>query len=112
VIQADGQPIDPANTMAYQQLARKMYGGCRVNAAIKPWPQDNKHGRGIRCDLIAVQFAGDDTPFGEGAVDASGMFGAVATAPAGMFGAAPQGAPAMPTAPFGAPAGLPSFFGQ
>jgi len=88
-----------------------------VNAAIKPWPQDNKHGRGIRCDLIAVQFANDDTPFGEGAVDASGMFGAVAGAPAGMFASAPQGAPAMPAAPFAAApanpvAGLPSFFGQ
>jgi hypothetical protein len=112
MIQADGQPIDPTNTMAYQQLARKMYGGCRVNAAIKPWPQDNKHGRGIRCDLIAVQFAADDTPFGEGAVDASGMFGAVAGAPAGMFAPAAAPAPAMPAAPFGAPTGLPSFFGQ
>lgn len=113
MIQADGQPIDPTNTMAYQQLARKMYGGCRVNAAIKPWPQDNKHGRGIRCDLIAVQFAGDDTAFGEGAVDASGMFGAVAGAPAGMFApAAAAPAAAMPAAPFGAPTGLPSFFGQ
>jgi hypothetical protein len=107
MIQADGQPIDPTNTMAYQQLARKMYGGCRVNAAVKPWLQDNKHGRGIRCDLIAVQFAGDDVAFGEGAVDASNLFGAVATAPAGMFGAAPQSAPAMPAAPF--PAGLPPF---
>ena len=100
MIQADGTPVDPSNTMAYQQLARKMYGGCRVNAAIKPWPQDNKVGRGIRCDLIAVQFAGDDTPFGEGAVDASNLFGAVAGAPAGMF--APAAAPA-------APMGLPPF---
>ena len=117
MIQADGTPIDPANTMAYQQLARKMYGGCRVNAAVKPWLQDNKHGRGIRCDLIAVQFANDDTPFGEGAVDASNLFGAVAGAPAGMFNGAPQGAPQMPAAPFAAApanpiAGLPSFFGQ
>ena len=103
MIQADGSPVDPANTMAYQQLARKMYGGCRVNAAIKPWLQDNKHGRGIRCDLIAVQFAADDKPFGEGAVDASNLFGAVAGAPAGMF--SPTAA-AMPAAPF---AGLPSF---
>jgi hypothetical protein len=84
-----------------------MYGGCRVNAAIKPWPQDNKHGRGIRCDLIAVQFAADDTPFGEGAVDASNLFGAVAGAPAGFGAVAP--AAAMPAAPFGAPTGLPSF---
>jgi hypothetical protein len=103
VIQADGQAIDPTNSMAYQQLARKMYGGCRVNAAVKPWLQDNKHGRGIRCDLIAVQFAADDKPFGEGAVDASNLFGAVAGAPAGMF--SPTRA-AMPAAPF---AGLPSF---
>lgn len=104
MIQADGQPIDPSNTMAYQQLARKMYGGCRVNAAIKPWPQDNKHGRGIRCDLIAVQFAGDDTAFGEGVVDASNLFGAVAGAAVPGFMAQP--AVTMPAAPFG---GLPSF---
>ena len=105
VIQADGQPIDPTNTMAYQQLTRKMYGGCRVNAAVKPWLQENKHGRGVRCDLIAIQFAGDDTPFGEGAVDASNLFGAVAgAAPAGF---APAG---MPAAPFpGASGGMPPF---
>ena len=108
MIQADGSPVDPSNTMAYQQLARKMYGGCRVNAAVKPWLQDNKHGRGIRCDLIAVQFYLDDAPFGEGNVDASGMFGAVATGAMPGFAAAP--APAMPAAPFpGAPAGLPPF---
>ena len=112
IIQADGSAVDPANTMAYQQLARKMYGGCRVNAAVKPWLQDNMHGRGIRCDLVAVQFAGDDVPFGEGAVDASGLFGAVATAPAAAPGFAPVAAPAaMPAAPFGAPAGLPPFLG-
>lgn len=107
MIQADGSPVDPANTMAYQQLARKMYGGCRVNAAIKPWPQDNKVGRGIRCDLIAVQFAADDVAFGEGATDASGLFGAVAGgAPAGFGAAQAQAAAAMPAAPFG---GMPSF---
>jgi hypothetical protein len=96
VIQADGYAIDPTNTMAYQQLTRKMYGGCRVNAAIKPWLQDNKHGRGVRCDLIAIQFAGDDTPFGEGAVDASNLFGAVSNpaqaqvVPGGGFGVTPS----------------------
>ncbi len=105
MIQADGRPVDPSNTMAYQQLARKMYGGCRVNAAVKPWLQENKHGRGVRCDLVAIQFAGDDTPFGEGAVDASNLFGAVAgAAPAGF---APAG---MPAAPFpGASGGMPPF---
>lgn len=123
IIQADGSPIDPTNTMAYQALTRAMYGGCRVNVAVKPWLQDNKHGRGVRCELIAVQFAGDDTPFGEGVMDASGMFGAVALAehkaptPAGipftMGNPAPAApAPAMPAPPFAqAPTvpGLPSF---
>lgn len=102
IIQSDGTPIDPTNTMAYQMHTRAMYGGCRVNVAVKPWLQENKHGRGVRCDLVAVQFAGDDKPFGEGATDASGMFGAVATqqaapAPAFLGGAAPA---AMPLPPF------------
>jgi hypothetical protein len=135
MIDANGQAVDPANTMACQAVARKMYGGCYVNAAIKPWLQENKHGRGIRCDLVAVQFFADGTPFGEGAIDASNLFGATpqvaaaagGSAPAmpgfpGMPGApaapawgAPQvpGAPpAMPAAPFpqaAVPAGLPPF---
>jgi hypothetical protein len=110
VIQADGKPIDPANTMAYQQLTRKIYGGCRVNVAIKPWIQANAHGNGIRCDLVAIQFLRDDTAFGEGVVDASGMFGQVAQA---AQAAAPTGAgmPGMPAAPFpgAAPAGIPGL---
>ena len=97
MIKADGSAVDPNDTMQCLALARKLYGGCRVNAAIKPWLQENKHGRGVRCDLVAVQFAGDDTPFGEGAVDASNLFGAVQAAPT----AAP--APAAPDM------GLPPF---
>lgn len=100
IIQPDGNPIEPSNTMAYQQLTRKIYGGCRVNVAVKPWVQDNKHGRGIRCDLVAVQFLADDKAFGEGTADASGMFAPVSVA-VPVFAQAGSG---MPTAPF-----LPSF---
>lgn len=112
MIQADGTPVDPTNTMAYQQMARQLYGGCRVNAAIKPWWQSpnpqKQYGHGIRCDLIALQFAGDDTPFGEGVPDASNLFGAVANPPATTV---PGFTPAttMPAAPFTIPSGLPSF---
>ena len=81
-----------------------------VNAAVKPWVQKNQHGNGFRFDLVAVQFFKDDAPFGEGVVDASGLFGAVQPAagpsasgneaiPGFMFGAV--------TAGRGAPAGLP-----
>ena len=113
MIQADGTPVNPDDSMAYTQLARKLYGGCRVNAAVRPWLQENKHGRGIRCDLIAIQFAGDDKPFGESAPDVSNLFGAT-QAPAPAMNAFMTGAPAapqMPAAPFGgvqAPA-APSF---
>ena len=120
IIQADGSPVDPANTMAVQQLARKLYGGCRVNAAVKPWVQKNQHGNGFRFDLVAVQFFKDDAPFGEGVVDASGLFGAVQQAagptasgaplPGFMGGADFAPVPPMPAAPFGAPT-LPSFLG-
>lgn len=129
IIKPDGTPVDPMNTMEAQAIARQMYGGCYVNAAVKPWLQENKHGRAVRCDFVAIQFLADGQPFGEGAVDASGLFGATPQAAAGApampgFGAAPAapawgapqvpGAPvAMPPAPFPgaapAPAGLPSF---
>ena len=91
IIQADGKPIDPANTGAYQALTRAMYGGCYVHAAVKPWLQENKFGRGVRCDLVALQFAKDGEAFGEGAIDASPMFGAVAGAPAGFGAPSPAG---------------------
>lgn len=120
IIQADGQPVDPMNTMAVQQLARKLYGGCRVNAAVKPWVQKNQHGNGFRFDLVAVQFFKDDAPFGEGVVDASGLFGAVqpaagpsasgAALPGFMGGGGFGAVSPMPAAPFGAPT-LPSFLG-
>lgn len=77
-IQDDGTPVDPMNTMAYQAITRRMYGGCRVNVAIKPWLQENKHGRGVRCDLVAIQFCRDDKAFGEAAVDVSSIFKPVA----------------------------------
>lgn len=133
LIDAQGVPLDPnapTYEMQYQQLARAMYGGCRVNAVIKPWAQlanpTRKTANGIRCDLVAIQFFKDGTPFGEAPVNVTGMFGAVAgggaaAAPAmaampGMpaFTAAPVAAPAvqMPAAPFPGTPGMPSFLGQ
>lgn len=119
MIQADGSPVDPVNTMAVNQLARKLYGGCRVNAAVKPWVQKNKHGNGFRCDLVAVQFLRDDVAFGEGAVDVTGLFGQVAPQAGPAASGAPMpwmqqpvapAAPQMPPPPFGVPQ-MPSFLG-
>lgn len=92
------RPMDgkvAANNIERMELARNLYGGCIVNAAVRPWAQDNQFGRAVRCELVAVQFSKDGEAFGEPAPDLS-MFGAVPAAPATP----------MPAGPF------PSFFGQ
>lgn len=109
MIDAQGAVTPPENTMACQAIARKMYAGCRVNVALKPWPQQNtKAGNGIRCELVAVQFHSDDTPFGEGHVDVTGMFAPTEATPAAPGFAA---APWSPPGAFGAPATAPPAFG-
>lgn len=92
MVRPDGTVCDNANTMERAALARKLYGGCYVNAAVSPWIQDNQFGRAVRCNLIAVQFSKDGDSFGDAPPDVTGMFGAVA---------APAAAPAP---------GIPSFF--
>lgn len=77
IMRPDGTGVDNANTMERQQLARKLYGGCFVNVAVRPWPQDNQFGRAVRCELIAIQFAADGEAFGEGSVDVTPYFGVV-----------------------------------
>lgn len=105
MIDETGKPVDPTNTMHWQAVARKLYGGCRVNVALKPWwqnPNPQKQiGNGIRCDLIAIQFAKDDKPFGESAPDITGLFGASQVG--GQAAPAFAAVPAMPAAPFGMP---------
>lgn len=100
MIGPDNQAIDATNVLACQNEARKMYGGCYVNAVVKPWVYDNQFGKGFGADLIAIQFAADGAPFGEGITDASAMFAGAQVAPP-MPGAAPMGAPAMPGTPPG-----------
>ena len=92
MVRADGKPIDPANQMEAQAVARTMYGGCYVNAAIKPWPQNNTNGRAVRWELVAIQFAADGEAFGSGApADVSGMFGQAT--PAGVAAPIPSQPP-------------------
>lgn len=80
IIDAYGKPVPEDNTMLYMSLARKLYGGCYVNAAIQPWLQDSQHGRAVRCELVALQFLENGEAFGMGTPDAAPLFGAVAGA--------------------------------
>lgn len=84
IVRTDGTTIDNSNTLERQQAARKLYGGCYVNAVIRPWVQDNQFGRAIRCELIAIQFAKDGEAFGEGSVDVSSMFAPTSPGDSGL----------------------------
>jgi hypothetical protein len=99
MIRGDGTICDNLNTMERQALARKLYGGCFVNVAVRVWPQDNQFGRAIRCELIAIQFAEDGTPFGDAPPDLTGKFGAV-QAPAVPGPQVPQGFPGVQQPPW------------
>lgn len=57
----------------------KIYAGCYVNAKIALWAQDNKFGKRINAELIAIQFAGDGEPLDDSYVsddEAMAGFGA------------------------------------
>ena len=51
-----------------------VYGGCFVNVLIRPWKQDNKHGKKINANLRAVQFEKDGEAFGMKPVNAEDEF--------------------------------------
>lgn len=46
----------------------RIYGGCFVNAVIRPWFMNNKWGRKVNAGLVAVQFVKDGEAFGEGRI--------------------------------------------
>lgn len=89
LIGTDAQPLPPT------QENLKMVGGNYVSAIIRPWAQQNEHGRAIRCQLVAVQYLEDGEHFGHAEVDATSVFAPVAGAPAPATGATPA-MPGMP----------------
>lgn len=58
-------------TYTKSDVERLIYDGCRVNAKIELWAQNNKYGRRINCTLLGVMFAGDGKSFGGGSAPAS-----------------------------------------
>lgn len=54
------------------------YPGCWVNLLIRPWLQDNEHGRRVNANFLAIQFVRDDESFSSvERPDADDVFGAV-----------------------------------
>lgn len=44
------------------------YSGCRVNAIIRLWAQDNQYGKRVNAELKGLQFIADDRALGGGSV--------------------------------------------
>lgn len=55
--------------MEIEEIATKIYPGCKVNILLRPWAQNNKHGKKINANLIGVQFVGDGERLGEAPID-------------------------------------------
>jgi hypothetical protein len=66
LVNAEGKPIPGA--------AGLLYSGCYVNAVVRLWAQDNKHGKRINASLEAVQFLKHGDAFGAKQVDAEDAF--------------------------------------
>lgn len=56
------------STLERDEVASVLYGGCWGNILLRPWWQNNKFGKRVNANLIAVQFVKDDEPFGEGRI--------------------------------------------
>ena len=76
VFDKHGEPVTEKTA-----IERLIYDGCRVNAKVEFWAQDNTFGRRINCSLLGVMFAGEGENFGGGAPPASaGDFSGMAQA--------------------------------
>lgn len=74
VLRGDGK------TKIEEEADSPIYAGCHVNAKVRLWAQDNKYGKRINCELVAIQFHSDGEPLDGSYVseeDAMSGFGAV-----------------------------------
>jgi hypothetical protein len=66
------KPKNPDGTPNFvTQTDGVVYGGCYVNATVELWAQNNKYGKTIRAQLLAVQFVKDGDAFGGGSAKGS-----------------------------------------
>lgn len=66
---AQGIVLDPKDDI--DSINELFYGGAWGHMLIRPWMQDNKHGKRLNAGLVAVVFGKDGEPFGQGRVDDS-----------------------------------------
>jgi len=68
------QVVDRDPSIPLVEADGKPYAGCYVNAMISLWVQDNKFGKRVNANILAVQFLKDGEPFGESITNATEAF--------------------------------------
>lgn len=64
---SQGRPLVlDANKTPLSEADGRPYAGCYVNATVEIWCQDNANGKGIRAELLGVQFLRDGDAFAAG----------------------------------------------
>jgi|SRR5690349_1885416 len=64
------ESVDGELTLVEPEDAKEtFYGGCWGSLLIRPWFQNNKHGKRANAGLVAVTKKADDDSFGEGRID-------------------------------------------
>lgn len=65
--QEKGRPlVFDGNKQPLTSVDGKPYAGCYVVGSVELWPQDNAHGKAVRCQLNGVQFLRDGDSFSAG----------------------------------------------
>lgn len=67
IVGRDRQPMDPGD--------KRLFPGCRVNACVRLWAQNNKEGgKRINASLELIQYVGPDQMFGTPPPEADAVF--------------------------------------
>lgn len=71
-----GKKLDPVDDA--EKILELFYGGAWGHMLIRPWVQNNEHGKRINAGLVGAMFVKDDKAFGQGRIDDSGAWDDVA----------------------------------
>lgn len=71
------QVLDRDGKTVLKESDGKIYSGCHARVILNLWCQDNKYGKRVNANLLAVQFVKHDKAFGKARINASEVFGAL-----------------------------------
>ena len=73
-----GKKLDPVDDA--EKILELFYGGAWGHILIRPWVQNNEHGKRINAGFVGAMFTKDDKAFGQGRIDDSGAWDDVSDA--------------------------------